>query len=561
MENKATNQENQNQMRIRNNSKNGTNIAVRRLLASSALATAIISWIATAQGLRIYVFSYYWQAAIISAAIQGTLFAFSIKAIPLMKRLRIIGKIAMWILWFCILLSSSIFSYVYISKNVYSDSLLHDDSNRIMFTQYLEIYSLLDDIIDMKKEDLETKITEYIELLVKDDGTVETEESDQEKTDKSNQEESDKMQKFFKENVTENTNELLEQIKSGSYSENDVNALKELLDSEKTDKNNQIKDKQNEIAAKENNIRDIESRLKTFSNVNSSSYHDLVLQLNLIQSQKDELLESLSSLRSLVKMLNDYEIEIEYIEGGLDRKLYNETLDLRKYLNQDKINTDDLLKTAENVYNILFENNITNDDNRLSQYKSFKTNVTQYATLVNKENIINEERERLYNIFNLKPNENKIVTEGEENTETDKEQKDYQWEDVSRNLQNILKDIPQTYFDEYFSSSINESLKYSSKNNILEISMNMDRLYLSDLNDFERAWTLLRSDIHIYKTLLWFSVIFAFGMDLFSFGTGLLLYFMDNEKKIRTNHKRVCLKKWVCCFIEKLNCKNKTFTK
>lgn len=152
MENKATNQENQNQMRIRNNSKNGTNIAVRRLLASSALATAIISWIATAQGLRIYVFSYYWQAAIISAAIQGTLFAFSIKAIPLMKRLRIIGKIAMWILWFCILLSSSIFSYVYISKNVYSDSLLHDDSNRIMFTQYLEIYSLLDDIIDMKKK-------------------------------------------------------------------------------------------------------------------------------------------------------------------------------------------------------------------------------------------------------------------------------------------------------------------------------------------------------------------------------------------------------------------------
>lgn len=90
-----TNQENQNQIQTKNNSSTRTNAAVRRLLASSALSAAIISWIATAQGLHTYVFSYYWQAAIISAAIQGTLFAFSIKAIPLMKKLKVKGRIVM----------------------------------------------------------------------------------------------------------------------------------------------------------------------------------------------------------------------------------------------------------------------------------------------------------------------------------------------------------------------------------------------------------------------------------------------------------------------------------
>lgn len=531
MEKKGSNQANQNSIQAKNNLSNRTNSAVRRLLASSALSTAIISWVATAQGLRIYVFSYYWQAAIISAAIQGTLFAFSVKAIPLMKKLRIKGKIAMGILWICILLSSSIFSYVYISKTVYSNKLLRDDSNRIMVAQYIEIYSFLNDVIELNKEKLETEMAGYITLLSKGDGNIEISQDDKNNINE--------IKNSINGKVAGDIIILLDKIKSGSYSENDVKTLKSLLLNEKNKQNKQIEGIQKQIESKESDIKGDEESLKTFKNINSSRYHDLVKQLESNREDRNKLQVSLKNLRSLIARLDECQIKIEYIENGLERKLYNETLELRKYLNQDKLNTNSLIEVVEKIYNDLFTYNISSSDPRLLRYKDFKNYVNQYALLVEKKEIISNDREKVYAIIS----ENESTDEEDNGKENEKI--DYGWEEISSNLQNILKDIPQAYFDEFILKSTNENQEYLSKNEIIELIMNTDRLYLSDLNDFERAWTLLRSDIHTYKTLLWFSVIFAFGMDLFSFGTGVLLYFMDNENEISINHKRIDWRKFI----------------
>lgn len=529
MKKQETNQENRNHIPTKNNR---TNSAVRKLLASSALSSAIISWIATAQGLHIYVFSYYWQAAIISAAIQGTLFAFSIKAIPLIKKLRIMGKFSMVILWICILLSSSIFSYVYISKNVYSDKLLQNDSNRIMLTQYLEIYSLLDDIIEENKKELESEMAEYIALLADDDGMIEVSKEDKDDLKRIK----DSIEGYVQSNVIV----FLDNIQSGIYSENDIQTLNDMLDNEQQNNNTQIENIQQQTDRKKEQVLAINERLRTFRSTDSEEYKNLTDELSGLNVQIEKLQQNLDDLYNRTRNLNECKDKIKYIEGGLERKLYNETLELRRYLNQDKLNTNGLIEVVEKIYNDLFAYNISSNDPRLLEYKSFKNNVTQYALLVEKKEIINNDREKMYAIIS----ENGSIDEKDDN-EKENAGIDSNWEKISSNLQNVLKDIPQTYFDSFISKSTSENQKNYSKNEIIELIMNMDRLYLSDLNDFERAWTLLWSDIHIYKTLLWFSVIFAFGIDLFSFGTGVLLYFMDNENKMDTNHKQLCWKKIV----------------
>ncbi len=531
MKKQETNQENQNQIPTNNNLNNRTNSAVRRLLASSALSAAIISWIATAQGLHIYVFSYYWQAAIISAAIQGTLFAFSIKAIPLMKKLRIMGKFAMVILWICILLSSSIFSYVYISKNVYSDKLLQDDSNRIMVTQYLEIYSLLDEIIEDNKKDLEDKMSEYIMLLTDEDGNIEISKEDEEDLKK--------VRDDIKDYVSDNVILLLDKVQSGIYSGNDLQTLKRMLNNEYQYNVEQMDDIQRQINIKKEQESGIQTRLASFRGIDSDEYRKLNGEQEELNKEILDMQGNLKRLQEHSRNLNVCQAKIDHIEGGLERKLYNETLELRKFLNQDEIDTNNLIKIVENVYNDLFDYNISSSDTRLLKYKKFKDNVNQYALLVEKKAIISNDREKVYAI--ISEHESTV----EEDDEKENERIDYGWEEISSDLQNILKDIPQVYFDEFILKTTNENQEYLSKNEIIELIMNMDRLYLSDLNDFERAWSLLKSDIHIYKTLLWFSVIFAFGMDLFSFGTGVLLYFMDNENEISTNHKRIDWRKFI----------------
>ena len=57
--------------------------SIRKLFASAALGTAVISWLATATGLNHFVFHTYWQALILSGAIQGPLFALSTRGLSL----------------------------------------------------------------------------------------------------------------------------------------------------------------------------------------------------------------------------------------------------------------------------------------------------------------------------------------------------------------------------------------------------------------------------------------------------------------------------------------------
>ena len=86
--------------------------SIRKLLVTCSLALAMVSFYATAQGLHEYVFTQMWQALLVSAAIQTALFILNLKLIYFFTlKPRIV-----LILWATMLVSSALFSFVFISK-------------------------------------------------------------------------------------------------------------------------------------------------------------------------------------------------------------------------------------------------------------------------------------------------------------------------------------------------------------------------------------------------------------------------------------------------------------
>lgn len=124
-----------------------------RIVKVAAFCFSIISWIATAEGLNNYVFDLWWEAYLISFGIQSILFVFNLKLPQYFKKMKWFSKIAFVILYIVILVSSSIFSFVYICTSaMYSNSIGYTDADIILNTQYSAIKEKTTDYIneDMK---------------------------------------------------------------------------------------------------------------------------------------------------------------------------------------------------------------------------------------------------------------------------------------------------------------------------------------------------------------------------------------------------------------------------
>ncbi len=114
----------------------------------AALCFAMVSWHATAQGLKTYVFtSDYaeWQAYAISFAIQAILFVLSLELPSYQKRLKKSGGggskrrtlVGVWAFYFVILFCSSLFSFFYITDEVY-ESTQYEKGTVVLKKQYKE---------------------------------------------------------------------------------------------------------------------------------------------------------------------------------------------------------------------------------------------------------------------------------------------------------------------------------------------------------------------------------------------------------------------------------------
>lgn len=138
-----------------------------RIINVAAFSFAIVSWFATAQGLEKYVFDSIWQPALISFGIQGILFVFNLKLPKRFhdlvkvtakgkKKKRWIVRIILGIFYIIVLISSSIFSFVYICDEVvYQHQSGYVDDNAMLSSLYNRLLQQTEDYIEEETKALQ----------------------------------------------------------------------------------------------------------------------------------------------------------------------------------------------------------------------------------------------------------------------------------------------------------------------------------------------------------------------------------------------------------------------
>lgn len=129
---------------------NGTQ-AGARIIKVAAFCFAVISWLATAEGLHMYVFNYAWQAHLISFGVQSILFVLNLKLPYYFEQLGQYGtsgkkhpnrlfQAVIAVFYVAAMLFSSFFSFVHISNSVvYGHDSGYVDDNTVLTNSFQHI--------------------------------------------------------------------------------------------------------------------------------------------------------------------------------------------------------------------------------------------------------------------------------------------------------------------------------------------------------------------------------------------------------------------------------------
>ncbi len=512
---------------------------LRKMLSTAALSVALISWYTTANGLHQYVFRSIWQAYIVSAALQGALFALSIKGIKIVKSFdKKIKGLFFGLAWLCLLVASSIFSYVFISKDVYSDRLLKEDSHRILnklcLTENYKLNSEADNLLNGSPDNngIVSDMNNYIEKLAVLGNGFDIKEGSNDKKLKGTNELLKKYAYSYTGNSaakkyvdTSGLVKYINDILNGKFTKQDIENIKAEVDRIiKAIEIAKVRVEEERETKKEE--RDsYNNRLLEFHNTTSSAYKKL----------RNELKRVINEIKKCDKLISDLDIELnivkqvpnilESVQKSIGAILYDNVIDIRVEMDAENINIEKVQDDALSIYNTLLENSvyIEADDPRITGYSNFRDCLSKYSEVIKAQEKIKEEIDLLYglksiNEFILRSDEQKTEEDSDKNKNKTFSMDDEAWIGYWQEHLNSLKESVEILQKGGLDENLIQDLVGTIDDN--------ERIYLSDLNDFERAWGLLfgQSPKHPYKSLLVFSVLFSFGIDLFSVLMSFFLY-------------------------------------
>lgn len=523
--------------------------SMRKLFASAALGTAVISWMATAIGLNHYVFHTLWQAFMLSGAIQGPLFALSTRGLDLLYRkgFPAFGKILVLFIWITLLLSSSIFSYISIALTAYSESALRVDAERLLNNYCLaQNYQLLDSCnlaLDVYSE----SIQDYIQYLVTAEGGVGFDKRDitslesylsvMENEQTNNQH--DDIVELVNTNVIR---ERLNRFLSGNFNDQDINAVYNLIDGKTADITQKINELQIAGSNHQTNIEKYNQRMSQYKNLKRPEYIDVKNDHDNEKKAKTADHEMEVCLKKIRQALSDSRSYVEIMCLGTESQLHAQSNQLVIAMNEETLNTNTMMEIAQDIYKALIQDNVGAEDMRIQGYGSFREAILGYDQVISAKQDLDMEIEQL-----LSRSQNQLMeaTETESNniplsdttkpeaaSPTPSEQWNIYWRTRLGSIESLLKKLPNTIKNdkgEDIAISIRDTKgKSVSKASMINQISEYVRMYLTDLNDFDKYWTLFWGE-HPNKTMLKFSFIFAILLDLFSTATGILLYFYSSE--------------------------------
>lgn len=498
-----------------------------KILSIAAFCFSIVSFQTTSSGLDEFVFNDQWLiCTLISFSIQSILFVFNLKFPKILMEIwtgikywwiyifRLILMLIIFILYFSVLIGSSLFSFIYI----YNSSYLEQDINKIdadvilssSYNEALKEYSdYLTENIKFQEIVLYNMISELalsIDYNNKQDVVNNLDDSEE-----SNHNTAD--QKIFPEYDSMTIEELDAEIK---IQEGTFNTTNDLLNSklklcetyerqrdgvvwvsqqqyndDRGEYQKKIDEVTQEIEKLTQDVQDAEDRRKEATRL-------LTQKKNSTATKKDQITTDLLKLN-----LNKNKTDIDFtpIISGIEELIGN-----YKESNKGKDNTYGEMAMQLQEINI-----VKNNYNTLLNY---------YADLQkekdNKNSNNSEDDEAKYTVSEWKEKYNNLIS-------WIYTVPSYNSSASDNNIENIV--------------NINELKKFEDKRfKIAEELENSRRLYLSDISIIEKSYYLLFKE-NRYKFTAIFSCLFAVFLDLSSLAVGLYMYIFEANDK-RQDKKR-----------------------
>lgn len=454
-----------------------------QIVKVAAFCFAIISWVATAIGLKEYVFDQYWQALLISFAIQSILFVFNLKLPFYFARLKRksffswLLRIVIIFFYAALLFTSSWFSYVYISttiyhKTTYIDANIDLDSNYRKFMHNTEVYIdeytsyLEENSISMNLAELKSKLE------------LSTQNTEKSLEDLKYELETVKLELETKESELINLTvlqETAERIYMEPMSERwRSRTVREQEKQDFTDAMNNTADKQAEITAVKQRILSLEKEISSFKESHEDIIRDFMMEI-----AKDE---------PDVTVLNKYVTELH------ERIIDNEELPENSASYIDIINSSQALLEA------------------IGRYTGLRMIKSNDISLLTKE---------------LANNPIAIPDPDAENSTEQIDNWNKYWRNNYSRLESAIKALPAF---RRLSSEKSEPGSVLTEYDAQAISDQMDilqRNYLAGINQMERAKNLLLGRFNFLAVV---SLIFAIFLDMSSLMAGLFIYIINIKR-------------------------------
>ena len=394
-----------------------------KIISVAAFCFSIVSFITTATGLGEFIFTekQAWQAAIISFSIQSILFVFNLR-LPgyfnkinnniearniVFKFLKKIAIDALFILFYiCILIASSLFSFVYIYDASYlSRDINYVDADIVLTNEYnsaLKNYNnYVNNEIKILELQMNKKVGELIELLPKSDvealslNELESKYEEAESKYKiavvayeRKEEELDSYNKSLESYLSYNEsgywipldklNELNSKIEETNMELSTLNEEKIKAETERDNAKNELEhyEKPNEEIAKEFLIKLLQNNLSEITIDNESYLNDAMSKISeMVEKyiQMEDWDNSFSEMANIVQELNMLKDEYITLSVSMNVNSLNEPVTTNETEIDDNIvwrnEWREKYDELEDSINMLPNYNATADVERLDQYK------------------------------------------------------------------------------------------------------------------------------------------------------------------------------------------------
>lgn len=483
------------------------------LLRLCTVFLAAVSFWATAQGMKEYVFEEEWQAYAASMAIQGILLGLNFY-LPVFLKLadELWKKGILIVLTGIILFCSSWFSYVYIAGKVYNQSWQIESRLLVEQTYRQELFKG-NEYGEAYQQDLEEALGQQVVSLYNHTRSYEGLADTNTEIQIDWQEEREKYTgenfaaKSGMETIIDTVEEALDKVNNANIQER----AKSNVSSMKTTMENRYTSLNDDIVRIKQDIEGIQEEVE-YDEVEPGEEMDNVGLLRQQErdliNRREELWNQQKDYQDALKRVSEYEIYLQMVGNNSAGMVKDGLQSIQSELFKEEPDIATALAQATELFEVLLRNQDLGDDQD-----------TDYMILLNEVNAFIQNLNKYQLVKGINNNfQDCIIKLRDEQIEgTGWKQK---WQTRLNNLKSLISTLPNYNGEK---KGVLRDYDHTGSSNSLD---DIIRSYISDHNATQQGIIYLKSP---YRGLAVFSLILAFFFDLAGFATGVLIQIQEEK--------------------------------